>query len=104
MTSRVVTLVSGGATATGTAFDWIPSGTGTGLVQAYLDADGGTATVILYGRLGTGAPWRLLATFELSGANDTGEWLIDNEPWAQLRADITAISGTGAMAACEVGY
>lgn len=95
-------LVSSGTSATDG--DAVKMPTSTALVQAYLDADGGTASCILYGRLTSSSPWVTIATFTLSGASDHAEWLVDGEPWAELKGRVDTISGTGALATMEVGF
>ena len=105
MASNVATLISSTtAPVTGGAQNLPANSTNSALVQAYLDADGGTATVVLQGRLSATSKWKTLATFTLSGANASDEWVIENESWFKIRANVTAISGTGAQATAEVGY
>lgn len=75
----------------------------TCMFTAYLSAAGGTATCNVYGRANKDAPWKLLGTFKpLSGANDQDSFKVTGEGWAQVYADISAISG-GAVATIVMG-
>ncbi len=101
MPGQSYTLITGNAQATGEVVG-LPAQ--PALLKGRLSAAGGAATINVYGYVGKddNAP-TLLATFDLTGANDRAEWLIDSEPWTHLRADIANASG-GAVATCVVGY
>lgn len=80
------------------------TGAGTGVAmtsgpkvaQAYVVGTGAvTATVKFQGSLGDGY-WNDIDSVTLSGttsASDAKSWVV---PWPQVRANVTAISGTGA--------
>lgn len=61
-----------------------------------------TATVTLEGSNGHG--WTVLKTLSLSGTNtDTKADSVQGQPWARVRANVTAISGTGAAVSASLG-
>jgi hypothetical protein len=60
-------------------------------LQASLGAGGGTATANAYGQLSSDSPWQLLCTFDLSGANDSVSYVLD-EKWNFLKGNVSAIS------------
>lgn len=70
-------------------------------LQAFLGSGGGSATCNVYGKLLASAPWELLCTFTLSGANDSSAYILD-EKWAFLKGNISAISSATATIAMVV--
>lgn len=67
--------------------------TGTGAV---------TATVIIYGS-NEGSVWNDLGTITLSGTDSNTDGFPSVAPWEWVRADLTAISGTGAIVSAVMG-
>ena len=98
--NNATTLHRGTTVTTGSAHRMMAD---TYLISAYLAASGGTATCNVYGRISAEAPWGTtpLVTFGLSGANDRAQYLL-NEPWFEIKADISAIAS--ATATITAGY
>lgn len=76
--------------------------TSSTLFTAYLGSTGGTATCNVFRRANKAAPWGLAASFTLSGASAQESFLL-NEPWPLVKADISAISGSNAVATIVMG-
>lgn len=97
---RQIQLIS--STVTGsTLTPMVNVGDGTTTLHAFIDT--GAATIEVYGRMEGGPrPADPLVTFDLSGANDSGSYILDKECWPVLEAIITAISG-GARATLAAG-
>ena len=87
------TLISGTATADGAATALRVGRNVTVMLQAYLDGAGVSATCTVEARM-NGGPWNEVTSFALAGASDHAEYILDNEPWYELRGRITAIGVT----------
>ncbi len=98
------TLVSGTTTTDGAATATPRDQNVTVMLHAYLSSDGGTATCTVEGRM-NGGPWSAspLVSFSLSGASDSASYVLDRDPWYELRGRITAISGASALATVVMG-
>lgn len=102
--AQVIKLING-ATATnvgsGTAYT-VPKGTPNRAFQAVVSGTGAvTATVAIYGS-NDGVNWELIATIILSGTASDSDGYVSAAPWPQLKAEVTAISGTGAAVTATV--
>ena len=60
--------------------------------SAYLSGAGGSASVSIYVRESSGAPWYLRGSFALSGANARDQFTVTGESWSEVYASTTAIS------------
>lgn len=97
--ARSVTAIS-----TGTAVA-IPSGTFPRNVIATVSGSGAvSATVAIYGGNDSESQAVLLATVSLSGTTTDAAAVGIEVPYGYLRADVTAISGTGAAVTVTTGY
>lgn len=90
---RVVPILSATATGVGAAFDQQDNMatfqaivTGTGSVSATIDIEVSNNNV----------NWLVLQTLTLSGTTSATDGIASNAPWGYVRAEVTAISGTGA--------
>ncbi len=65
-------------------------------IQATVVGDGAvTATVLVEGR-NNGVDWLTLATITLSGTDSDSDGVALESPWAEVRAECTAVTGTDA--------
>lgn len=100
------TTLSSGVTATG-AQGWVRrNGNGMSTFQAVVTGTGAvTATVLLeVSNDGTNAISPGMGTIGLSGTTTASDGFAVLAPWAFVRANVTAISGTGAAVTVTEGY
>lgn len=81
---------------------WMESSDSDITIEAFLGANGGTATVEVQGANTTDSPGATMATFILSGANDIGSISKPEAKYKYRRAVVTAISG-GALCKVVIG-
>lgn len=62
-----------------------------------------SATVVIEGSVLGGDAWVALATFPLSGTGAAVDGVVSDAPWPLIRANVTAISGTGATVSAGMG-
>lgn len=72
-------------------------------------AGSGAVTVAVQGSNNGGASWDTIATFTLAltataGVGDASDSFTSDDRYAELRANVTALSGTNAQVSCVVGY
>lgn len=65
----------------------------------------GAATIEIRGRNSAGADWDLVGTLDLVlGVAATSDSFTSNDRYAEVRADVTALSGTGASVGATMGH
>ena len=101
MSVTVTTLLDAVTTVSaGTAVGSLPSNK---TFQAFVTGTGAlTATVLIEGSL-NGVDWYTVATLSLSGTTRATAGNASNTPWALVRANVTARTGTGAAVTAYVG-
>jgi hypothetical protein len=100
MTTQLISSIDAPATGTSTHIGagiphrtYSASVTGTGAL---------TATVVIYGS-NDGMTWNDLGTITLSGTSNATDGFPSVAPWEWVRADLTALSGTGAIVNVMMG-
>lgn len=94
-----VTAVGAGASAAGQASDKTYQASGA------TTAGAGAATIEVQGSNNAGASWDVIGTITLTlGTTNTSDGFTSSDRYALVRGKVTAISGTGASVALNVGY
>lgn len=89
----MITLLSG-ATGTTTGRTFQPPA--SGCYQATVDGTGAVSATVLIEASVDGANWLTLATISLSGTTSATDGFVAAGGWPNVRARVSAISGTGA--------
>ncbi len=90
------------ATVTGEIFSGQWSNVGKAMVQAVVSGTGAvTATVPVYGS-NDGENWHTIGTIALNDADVDSDILGIDYPWMFIRVDLTAITGTDAVASATM--
>jgi hypothetical protein len=94
MSRRIITrnLARTATTVTGAWVDYPHTGDAT--INVFLDGAGTSAEVTIETRHTEDAPAYTAAEVSLSGASDAEPFNIENERWGQIRAVVTAVTGT----------
>ena len=95
-------LISSNAIANGRAVNTANAGA-VRSYQAAVDGTGAVTATVVVEVSNDGAHWEPVHTFTLSGTMSDQATAISQHTWAFTRARVTAISGTGAVAACVLG-
>lgn len=90
---RIPLMLTRTATATGLTFE--APGPGA-TVQARVVGDGAVTATVVVQVSNFDGPWLTLGTLTLSGTNVATAGLALDAHWAYIRADLTALTGTGA--------
>jgi hypothetical protein len=93
------------ATTTGAGTAWQgPSGEKTYQASGTTSAGAGAATILIQGS-NDGSNWDLIGTHSLTLATTTSsDSFLSNDRYKFVRANVTAISGTGAVVSETMGY
>lgn len=65
-------------------------------IDATVTGTGAVAAVIAIEACNTEGAWKTLATITLSGTGTASDGFVHDAAWAQIRANLKSISGTGA--------
>jgi hypothetical protein len=111
MRARILTTqLLAGATLTG-AGSTFPGYPGIKTFEAVgrTTAGAGAATVQIRGRNSAQAGWQVIGTITLTlsasgGTNDAADGFLSEDRYAEVSANVTAISGTGATVDASMGY
>jgi|SanBayMetagenome_1026888.scaffolds.fasta_scaffold129697_2 hypothetical protein len=99
--SQIVTLLAA-ATTTGASASQ-PPGTTTQTFQATVVGTGSVSATVLIEATLNGSDWLSIGTITLSGTTRASDGLAVAAPWLLFRANVTAVSGTGAAVTVIMG-
>lgn len=95
-------LINTSATGTGTSH-LIDSSTNNRTFQATVAGTGAVSATVAIEVSNNNTYWVTLATFSLSGTTSNTDGFTSSAPWMYVRANCTAISGTGAVVTVDMG-
>jgi hypothetical protein len=103
VTSQIARLLAAvTATGAGSAFA-VPAGTAKRTFQATVAGTGAVTATVLVEITNDGTNWLTLGTITLSGTTSDSDGFAADAPWAQVRGNVSAVSGTGAAVTLIMG-